>query len=854
MSRPPLTPERLEQLQQHFERALELDTGSRQRYVESIQSKDADLAQRVLGLLEAHAQTESHLESPATLEFAIGDEVDRWIGRRVGAYEISRRIGVGGMGAVYEAVRADDQFRKRVAIKLLRAQSISDSAVRRFKRERQILAVLEHPQIASLLDGGVTDDGHPFFVMEYVEGRPLTEYCDDERLSIDARLELFRQVCTAVQFAHQSLVVHRDLKPQNILVTDSGQVKLLDFGIASLLPSALDGLEPETPTREGDRALTPGYASPEQLLGLPIGTRSDVYSLGVVLYELLCGKRPFEVSGDARAHIERVVSQAPPSRPSVSITRERIEQLSERSHERVRTRMAGDLDAIVLKALRSEPERRYGSVAELSLDIQNHLTGRPVLARPDSVGYRFGKLLRRRRAESAAVALAIVAVVSGSVIALRQARVADRERARAEVEQERSTEVTNFLKTMLGAANPAALGRNVTVREVLDSAVVRAGTLSNRPDLEAEVRMIIGGTFLALGEFPLAEEQYRRAAAAEFRRPADGGRGAAVAFTQLSMTKEFAGEYAAADSILRVADSLFARHGFGNDEQHINHLDSRARLLNYLGRTKEAEPIFIEALALQRQIKPLNDTSILASYTNLAVVQSELGNNRSAETLMVAAVAAARRAYGNSHPQVAAVMSPLATVQIRAGMPARAESTFVETIRMRESLLGGEHPDLARSMYNYADLLLTLSRYSESAAWARRVLALRGRTLQDAQPIVAGSMSVLGRALDGLDSLDAGGKLLNECLALRQKVYAPGHYLIASTESQIGAHLALRGEYARAERMLLASEQKLVADRGEASPIVADARLRIAALYERWGKPDSAKVWRERIDRATKGG
>lgn len=853
MEKTPLTPERLERMQQCFERALELDTQPRAEYLRTLAGDDADLAMRVRGLLDAHARTENLFESPIARYLPVDDGLDRWIGRRVGVYDITRLIGAGGMGAVYEAVRDDGQFRKRVAIKLLRAHTVGETAIRRFRRERQILATLEHPHIAALLDGGVTAEGHPFFAMEFIEGEPITAYCDTRTLSIDARLELFRQVCSAVHFAHQSLVVHRDLKPQNILVNADGQVKLLDFGIASLLPSALDGADEETLTRAGTRALTPGYASPEQLLGRPIGTRSDVYSLGVILYELLCGKRPFDSRDGSQADIERVLRDAAPLRPSAVITEERLGRLSERSGDRVRTRLAGDLDAIVLKTLRTDPERRYGTAEELSADIANHLTGRPVLARPDSIGYRFGKLLRRRRAESVAVALTVMSIIGGSLVALRQARVADREKVRAQAESARASEVTRFLTTMLGAANPGALGRNVTVREVLDSAALRADSLTTQPALESEIRRIIGGTFLSLGEFPLAEAQYRLAVAAEQRQAPAGGRGAAVALSQLSMAKEFAGEFAAADSLLRVADTLFARHGFADDEQRISHLDARGRILNHLGNSKDAEPILAEALALQRRQVPPRDSSLAASYTNLAIIQSDLGDNQSAETLMVAAVAAARRAYGNSHPHVAAILSPLASIQDRAGLSARAESTFRETINMRREALGDDHPDLAWSMYNFADFLLSAKRYGESAEWSRRVLALRGKTLQDEHPMVSASMSLLGRALDGLDSLDAGERWLRESLNVRKSAYPAGHFLIASSEGQIGAHLTLRGEYARAEAMLRESERKLVAARGDAAPIVKDARNRLVSLYERWGKPDSVRVWKERIAVAGKG-
>lgn len=851
MGRTPLTPERLAQMQNGFERALEFEGVARSEFLRAMAAEDADLAERVAGLLDAHARTASELENAPAVEFDTDEAADRWIGQRIDVYNITRRIGIGGMGAVYEAIRADDEFRKRVAIKLLRSQATSDTAIRRFRRERQILANLEHPHIAALYDGGVTQDGHPYFAMEFVEGEPITQWCDARSVTIGDRLELFRQVCEAVQFAHQGLVVHRDLKPANILVTSDGSVKLLDFGIATLLPGEFETDNVSPVTRVGMRAFTPDYASPEQLSGNPIGTRSDVYSLGVVLYELLCGKRPFEMQGKSPAEMERVVSESTPTRPSSALTNTHIQRLAERTPAKARSRLAGDLDAIVLKALRAEPERRYGSAAELSQDIQNFLAGRTVSARPDSFGYRFGKLVRRRRAETIAVALTLTSIIVGGLTAARQAQVANRERVRAEQEQVRATEVTKFLTTMLGAANPGSFGRDVRVREVLDSASTNANGLTATPSLEAEIRQIIGGTYLALGEHALAEAQYKLAVAARGRELPAGGRKTAMSLSQLSMTLEFQGRYAEADSLLRIADTLFLRHGFDDDEARISHLDNRGRMLNYVGSVAEAEPLFKEALALQLKQVPRNDSSLASSYANLGVVESELGKNVVAETLMLEAVAAARRAYGNVHPLVASILSPLAGVQERAGSLAQADSTYQEAIAMRRTLLGNDHPDLAWSMFNYADHLLGRQRYAESVRWSKEVLTMRGKSLKDSHPAVAASMSLLGRALDRLDSLDSAERWLRESLRIRKVNYPEGHFLIASSEGQVGAHLVLRGQYAEAEKILLKSEKDLIAARGEQAPIIADARKRLVELYEKWGKAEQANLWRAKLPKSS---
>src|SRR5262245_28756322 len=345
---------------------------------------------------------------------------------RVGPYRLIREIGRGGMGTVLLAVRSDDAFQKRVAIKVLRRGMDTDAIVGRFRHERQILASLEHPHIASLLDGGTTDDGLPYFVMEYVDGQLVTDYCDAKALDTTSRLELFRKICAAVQHAHQNLVIHRDIKPANVLVTSDGTPKLLDFGIAKLL-NPDPGVQTLAATIAGSPLMTPEYASPEQVRGETVTTATDVYSLGVLLYELLTGRRPYDLPSRTPDEIQRVVCNSVPVRPSTVVThaassqstRDRPEIDSERTRppdaDRLRRRLAGDLDNIVLKALAKEPSRRYASVDQFSEDIHRHLTGLPVIARKDTLGYRTAKFIRRNRAGVAAAALVVLALVAGLI-------------------------------------------------------------------------------------------------------------------------------------------------------------------------------------------------------------------------------------------------------------------------------------------------------------------------------------------------------------------------------------------------------------------------------------------------------
>ena len=415
--------DRWQELKELFEEAIESPAGQREKVLARAARLDGSLAGELKTLLEAHDREGGFLEDIVASEGKDLVAMARdgaFVGRRVGAYELVRQIGTGGMGTVFLGRRTDSEYESRVAVKLIRPGVLSEEALRRFRAERQALANLNHAGIAKLLDGGTTEDGLPFLVMEYVEGEPIDAWCDSRGLSVDGRLALFRSVCEAVEHAHQHMVIHRDLKPANILVTSSGEVKLLDFGIAKLLPGA-EWAEPAGLTQTAQRVMTPDYASPEQILGQRVAASSDVYSLGVLLYRLLTGKPPYRFGSDRASEIERVVCEQEPARPSAVV-----------SEAALRRRLRGDLDVIVLQSLRKEPERRYGSVEQLSNDIRRHLEGLPVRARPGTLAYRGGKFFRRHRIAVAAAAVVLLVLLSGLAATVWEARIAEAQRARAE--------------------------------------------------------------------------------------------------------------------------------------------------------------------------------------------------------------------------------------------------------------------------------------------------------------------------------------------------------------------------------------------------------------------------------------
>ena len=533
-----LADERWARLKELFEAAVDLEANERAILLDEECGGDDRLRFEIESLLQSDEQTGGFIEEPA---FVIPRDLfpdkteDPFAGRQFGAYEVIREIGRGGLGAVYLAARADDEYRKEVAIKLVRRGLDTEDILRRFRNERQILAQLDHPNIARLIDGGTTDDGLPYFVMEYVKGEPINAYCDRHALSTAERLNLFRKVCAAVAFAHQNLVIHRDLKPSNILVTQEGEPKLLDFGIAKLLGP---GDELFTQTIPALRVMTPEYASPEQVKGEKIMTTSDVYSLGALLYELLTGQRPYRLKTRTPEEIARAITEQEPERLSAALLRDsRFTVHDSRA-------LRGDLDNIVLMAMRKEPARRYSSVGQFSEDIRRHLEALPVIARKDTVAYRTSKFVSRHRIGVAAAALVLLSLIGGIVATLIEVRTARRAEAKAE-------EISGFLQKTLEASDPTVnSGGQPTVKDLLDDASKRLATeeLSDQPEVRAELQRIIGATYLSLGQYDPAQQNLSAALQTQTRiSGADGIETLKTGVLMASLWAGAKGDYAKAN-------------------------------------------------------------------------------------------------------------------------------------------------------------------------------------------------------------------------------------------------------------------------------------------------------------------
>jgi len=498
MAEPTVPPDKPEssawlKLQDLFDRALEMPSETRESFLSQI--PDPELVAEVRSLLQAHEQSSGFLDSPPDLTFGHNAVP----GDRIGRYRIEEEIGRGGMGVVYRATRDEEGFVQQVAIKLIDAGMLSQEILKRFRAERQILALLDHPNIARLIDGGSTTDGRPFLVMEYVSGAPLLAWCDQRRLGIAERLATFLTVCDAVQFAHQRLVVHRDLKPENILVTADGSPRLLDFGIAKLLSP--EGVAAGTLTLPMNRMLTPDYASPEQIRGEPATVAGDVYSLGVILYELLSGSRPHRFTTRSPEEILRVVTHEEPPLPSTVAARSpEAAQRRADTTNRLRRRLAGDLDYVVLKALEVDPKRRYGSVDQLAQDVRRHLSGLPVLARGRSTTYLVSRFVRRHRAAVVSVGLVVAALVAGLVGTTWQASVARHER---DLARRRFEDVRNLAHAVVFDIHDAIanLPGSTKARETLVLHAVRyLDDLSKEAKGDVSLQKELAGAYMKIGD------------------------------------------------------------------------------------------------------------------------------------------------------------------------------------------------------------------------------------------------------------------------------------------------------------------------------------------------------------------
>jgi len=789
-----MTPERWSQVDAAFQAVVDRPSVERSELLDRLCGADHELRQEVEGLLAADEESQGFLEPPPPSgERAPGGALPP--APRVGPYRVLEKIGEGGMSSVYVAAREDQAYEKRVAVKFFRPELESPALVQRFHVERQILANLDHPYIARLLDGSSTADGVPYLIMDYVEGQPIDEYCDTRRLSVEARLELFRKVCTAVQYAHANLVVHRDVKPSNILVRGDGEPKLLDFGIAKLLSPGVGPVRHE-PTRLGAYVMTPEYASPEQARGEPVTTAADVYSLGVLLYRLLTGTLPYDVENRPLPEILRAVCEEEPARPSARAGALDAEVAGARgtTPRALARRLAGDLDTIVLKALRKEPERRYASVEQMSEDVRRHLAGLPVMARPDTLAYRTAKFARRHRL---GVAMAMVAALGAAAfvgmlvvqsIRLRKAL------GRAEA-------VTRFLRETLGSANPyGGIGRDVTLVEVLQRSVGRIdASLAGEPETDATVRATLGVTFRDLGRYSEAQPLLEQALA--IRRRLLGSAHPAVAESLMDL-----GELLNQTTDLTRAESLFReavaieRSTFGADGlETAEALNGLGSVLRKQGDYAQAEAVNREALGIRQRRLPADHAKVAQSLRMLGAVLHDRGDYKAAEPFVKQALEIVRRTLPADSAEITLALRDYAVLLTDEGDFAAAEPLFREVLARQRERLGEEHSIIAESLTNVARVATERGNVREAADLQRQALGIFVKLLGEDNIYVARSAMNLGIMLTQLDELGPAREHLEKSLAISRKAWGPVHQHTAIVLENLGYLSTVEGNYAQAE-------------------------------------------------------
>ncbi|HEV7366018.1 MAG TPA: serine/threonine-protein kinase [Gemmatimonadales bacterium] len=792
----PQTQDLLAAISPLLDEVLDLPPDARALWLAELRANRPELAAELEILLAA----EAGLDARGFLTVAAAPEpgtLPSLAGHRIGAYSLVRPIGHGGMGTVWLAQRSDGRYEAQVAIKLLNLALIDPVGSERFRREGTALARLTHPNIARLIDAGVTEEGQPYLVLEYVEGRRIDVYCDAERLVPERRLGLFLQVLGAVAHAHANLVVHRDLKPSNILVTADETVKLLDFGIAKLLAEDSGAAERTGLTDRGGAPLTPEYAAPEQAQGRPVTTGTDIYSLGVLLYVLLAGRHPTGAGCHTVAEHLRALGESEPPRLSAVVAggAERGSTV-----ERLRRLYRGDLDNIVAKALKKRPEERYATVQEFTDDLHRYLRDEPVRARPDSLGYRLGKFVRRNRAALAAV-LAVMALLAGAALRERQLR------GRAEREARKAGAVEQYLVSVFGAADPFALTETdrskTTARDLLDRGAQRIDTaLALQPDVRAELRGALGRVYASLSLYDAAATQLRRSL--QERRSLYGPRNPAVAeaMDQLGQVLFRQGHLAEADSLLRGALAQRREHFGSLHDATAESLDHLAALLVDRDDFAHAEPLLREALAIRRTLHGDDDLSVAASRTSLAGLLHSRGANTEALPLLRDALAIRERRLGRDHPLTAETLTSLASTEEFLGHYAPAESLFRRAIAAQRKSLGSVHRSVAVSLGNLGEMLFKVGRNDEAAALLREALAINRQVLGERTDEVSSNLGNLALIVRDQGDFDEAERLLRQALQIDKALYGPEHFNVGYDLNELAVVLRMKYQSDSAIAML----------------------------------------------------
>lgn len=813
---------------------------------------------------------------------------------QIGSYKILDILGEGGMSIVYLAEQTEP-VKRQVALKIIKLGMDSKQVVARFESERQALAVLDHPNIAKVFDGGIEESGRSYFVMERVHGIPITDYCDNHRLDTNARIRVFIDVCSAVQHAHHKGLIHRDLKPSNILVgvvDGNPQAKIIDFGIAKATSTTFT--DKTLFTKIGQIVGTPQYMSPEQadITGLDVDTRTDIYSLGVVFYELLVGALPLDLTGVSDQAIKVALQERDPSRPSTRITelgdtKDEIAKARNTNWSELRRQLSGDIDWIIMRAMAKDRTRRYETANALAMECRRFLKHEPVLARPPSAGYLLSRFVKRNRLIVVAGTIAILAVIAGAAVATLGYVRATEAKLVARQEAETASQVSDFLIDLFEVSDPSeSRGNSITAREILDRGTASIHEdLAGQPEIQATLMQTMGQVYQSLGLYNDAEPLMMSSLEIRQSHPETSAADIAESLDNLGVLKRYQGDFEGSEDLLRKACVIY-RAEFGVHANTARCLDHLGNALYEQNHYEDAAALFGEALAMQiATVGRLNSESA-AMNTSLGALNWSMGRNDESEVYLREALSIQRELHEGPHPDTAQSLNNLALLLKTRGETAASEPLYREAMEMFREVVGEKHPEYANTLNNLAQLLAGIHRDEEALDMQRRSYEIYKQLLGDEHPQVLIIKSNVAKLYATVGDLETSERLQRECLVTRQRLFPDGHrdvanshqslaevlnrreryaeaephareavrlyiqligpdyWRVGAARSVLGASVAGQQRFEEAEPMLVESCALVQKARGDSSRIAQLCLERIVDLYEDWGKPEDAAGYR----------
>ncbi|MBL1214961.1 MAG: serine/threonine protein kinase [Ignavibacteriae bacterium] len=797
-----------------FNETIDLSKDEREKYFASLPADQKKYVDEVKSLIDSFEKTDDFLEVSSDHKNIFSDDDNTpspMIGKHIGHYLIEEEIGYGGMGIVFSGKRDDKEFDQKVAVKILKQGLTTNYLVKRFENERQTLANLQHPNIAKLFDGGKTDEGLPYLVMEYIDGSTITDYCSEKNLSITERLKLFVTVGNAVQYAHQNLVVHRDIKPGNILVNKAGRPKLLDFGVAKLLDANLepgeDGL-----TKTGMWHLTPEYASPEQIKGEPVTTSSDIYSLGVLLYQILTGHQPYKFKSTSPLEISKTILTENILKPSeaiknIDVLHQKSQVISETvkaENKKLAKQLKGDLDNIVLKTMHKDPAQRYISVQAFVDDINRYLKGLPVNARKDTVSYRASKFIQRHKV-GFALFLIVNLMIIGSVAAIiHQANVAARERDNARVELKKFEEVNNFMLEMLASADPGIKGRDVKVYDLLEKATEDIEIkLRSFPKIKSAIKQTLGQTFIGLGEYEKAEALLLEALESNKKLFGPISKEAALSSHQLGLCYDWMGSYQLADSFYAAGISIYEQVSDEPLKGLADNLNDYGTLLTNTGEYDSASIMLKRSLEIYSIFNEVKGQKEAITINNLAVNMHHQNKIDEAENYYLEAKEILTNLYGENRPEVASIFNNLAFIYLDNKKFDESEKAFQKAYEIKLAVIGENHPSVGLALANMGMLNFVREEYEKAEPPLLKSIELFKRTNSNDDPFLSLSYYWLGRAYMELDRLSESETSLKNSIQIREKVYSSDHSKTWSSKGELAICLYKQKRFKESEMLLI---------------------------------------------------